>query len=730
MADNLVIVESPTKCRTLTRYLGKKYDILATMGHIRDLPKSRLGIDAENDFEPEYETIPGKQKVISQLQAAAKSAKAVYLAPDPDREGEAIAWHVAHSLKGRTKAKVYRVAFNEITKSAVLEALEQPRAIDMNLVNAQQARRVLDRIVGYTVSPLLWKAVLPRLSAGRVQSVALRLICERDAEVKAFVPQEYWQIAALFETGKWERFSARLFKIDNQTVVSPAEAGKGKIVISSEREAEEYAAAMRQAAWTVTSVTESEKIRKPLPPFITSTLQQEAAKVFGFSPKQTMHIAQELYEGVEIDKEGLTGLITYMRTDSTRVSDQAIKAVRALIKEQYGDQYLPHKPAVYGVKKGAQDAHEAIRPTSMDLAPERVKASLTPRQYKLYSLIWNRFVASQMAAARFEVHTVDVTADRFVFRATSQKVVFDGFLRLYHEEREPDENGNGDNGMNGLPVLREGQSVSLIELKPTQSFTKPPPRYSEAMLVKRLEADGIGRPSTYASIISTLLDRKYVDLQQRKLIPTELGEAVNGLLVEHLPDVFDVAFTANMEKELDLVEEGVDEWVKVVNDFYKPFMRTMGKLNSKAKNIKASLTQATDVLCPECGAPMVIKWGRNGRFMACSAYPKCKTTRPLPEEEAKSRTDEICEKCGSPMVIKTSRFGRFLACSAYPQCKNTRSVTLGIKCPQKGCNGHLIERKGKGRRPFYGCSNYPKCRFLTSDMPTKTACPVCSHGFM
>jgi DNA topoisomerase-1 len=730
MADNLVIVESPTKCRTLTRFLGKDYDIMATVGHICDLPKSRMGVDVDNDFTPEYEVIKGKNKIITQLKKAAKKAKTIYLAPDPDREGEAIAWHVVNTLGKATKADFHRVAFNEITKQAVVEAIKHPRDIDMNLVNAQQARRVLDRIVGYTVSPFLWKTVLPKLSAGRVQSVALRLICEREAEIQAFVPQEYWQISAVLETDEKERFTARLYKIDDKTVVAPTDDSDKKVVIRSRKEVDGYLAELEKAAYTVSQVKKSEKTRKPAAPFITSTLQQEAAKVYRFSPKQTMSIAQQLYEGVDIGREGPTGLITYMRTDSTRIADEALKAVRTFISSQFGDKYLPSKPIQYTKKKGAQDAHEAIRPTDMNLPPEKVKSYLTPQQFKLYSLIWNRFVASQMKPAHYRVETVDISAGRFLFRATAQKLVFDGFLKVYRETREPDENGNGENGLEALPELHEGDRLALVELKPNQSFTKPPPRYSEASLVKRLEADGIGRPSTYATIISTLKERKYVERQQYKLVPTELGIAVNKILVEHLPNVFNVKFTANMEKELDLVEEGTDDWVKVVNDFYQPFIKTINKLKKKESEIKASLTEATEHKCPACGSPMVIKWGRNGRFLACSAYPKCKTTRPLPEEEARTRTDEKCDKCGSPMVIKTGRYGRFMACSNYPACKNAKPISLGITCPKKDCGGEIVERQARRGRTFYGCSNYPSCDYATWDQPVKVPCPACEHPFM
>ncbi|RME28972.1 MAG: type I DNA topoisomerase, partial [Candidatus Zixiibacteriota bacterium] len=685
MAKHLLIVESPTKSRTLSRFLGKDFAIESTVGHVIDLPKSRLGVDVEHNFEPQYEVIKGKEKVITQLKKAARKADTIYLAPDPDREGEAIAWHVANSLKN-IKAPLKRVTFNEITRQAVTEAIKHPRDINMNLVNAQQARRVLDRLVGYTVSPILWKTVARNLSAGRVQSVALRLVCEREEEIEKFVAQEYWKISALLANKDDEQFTADLFRIDGKTVVKAGETGKNKITISSQAEVDRYLAALQKASFVVEEVKHSKRQRNATAPFITSTLQQEAAKVFGFSPKRTMALAQQLYEGIEIGKEGATGLITYMRTDSTRVSKEAIAAVRKYIKNEFGEEYLPEKPNYYGKKKSAQDAHEAIRPTHLDLPPARVKKSLTPQQFKLYSLIWNRFVASQMKAARYAVETVDVAAGEFLFRATAQRLLFDGFLRVYHEAAEENGNGNGNGKETQLPKLTAGEAVDCKELTPTQSFTKPPARYSQASLVKRLEADGIGRPSTYASIISTIIDRKYVELKERKLFPTDLGKAVNKLLVEHFPRLFNVEFTANMEKELDLVEEGTDDWVSVIGEFYGPFMEAVNGLKGKEAEIKAAMTEKTDIPCPKCGEPMVIKMGRHGRFLACSAYPKCKTTKPLPEDEEKSRTGIKCEKCGSEMVIKTGRFGRFMACSAYPDCKNTKPVTLGIKCPKEGCD--------------------------------------------
>ncbi len=730
MAKNLVIVESPAKTRTLVRFLGKEYDILATVGHIIDLPKSKLGIDPANSFKPEYQVIKGKEKTISKLKKAARKADTIYLAPDPDREGEAIAWHVANCLKGGTKAEFVRVAFNEITESAVLEAMKSPRAVDMNRVNAQQARRVLDRIVGYTVSPFLWKTVAHNLSAGRVQSVALRLVCEREAEIEAFTQQEYWNIAALLVTTGKDEFTARLYRIDDKTLSSPIDTGAKKTWIASEKEAKACIAELKKASFAVTKIKKSERKRKPLPPFITSTLQQEAAKVYGFSPKATMSTAQKLYEGVEISKKGPTGLITYMRTDSTRVSKEALAAVRALIGKDYGKQYLPAKANVYGSKRKAQDAHEAIRPTYMSLPPEKVKKKLTPSQFKLYSLIWKRFIASQMQPARFDVQTVDISAGRYLFRATAQKVRFDGFLKVYREGREPDENGNGGNGIETLPDLKEGERLKLKKLTPSQSFTKPPARFSEAMLVKQLEADGIGRPSTYATIISTLKDRKYAESQERKLIPTELGTTVNKILVENLPDLFDITFTADMESELDLIEDGTEDWVNVLNGFYEPFMETISGLKQREEEIKQSMFEATDEVCEKCGSPMVIRWGRNGRFMACSAYPNCKSTKPLPGERDQFTTDEKCEKCGSPMVIKTGRFGRFMACSAYPDCKNTKAITLGIDCPRPGCGGKITEKQTRGGKLFYGCSKYPKCDFASWDKPINEKCPACGYAFM
>ncbi len=730
MAKNLVIVESPAKTRTLSRFIGKDFDIVATVGHIIDLPKSKLAIDVDKDFEPAYTVIKGKEKVIRDLKKAARNAERVYLAPDPDREGEAIAWHVANSLKNGSKAEFVRVAFNEITKSAVTEALKNPRAIDMNRVNAQQARRVLDRLVGYTVSPFLWKTIARNLSAGRVQSVALRLVCEREAEILAFKAQEYWQIQATLAHDRQDQFSARLFKIDGKSVVSPADDGKGKVVIRSEKEVKGYLAELEREQFSVAEVSRSQRTRKASPPFITSTMQQEAARVYSMSPKATMATAQRLYEGTEIGKDGPVGLITYMRTDSTRISGEALGAVREHIKSAFGEEYLPAKPVQYGKSKGAQDAHEAIRPTYMNLPPEKVKKALTPQQFKLYSLIWKRFVASQMKPAVYDMETVDIEAGRFVFRTIAKRLAFDGFLKVYGRGHDKLVNGNGEEDVESLPPLEEGDGLEVVELVPSQSFTKPPARFSEATLVKQLEADGIGRPSTYATIISTLRDRKYVKSEKRKLAPTELGVAVNKMLVENFPDIFNISFTADMEENLDKVEEGKQDWVGLVREFYEPFSKTIDELKDKHQEIKDSMTEKTDEVCDKCGSPMVIKWGRNGRFMACSAYPECRSTKPLPGEEQQVETGQKCEKCGSPMVVKTGRFGRFLACSGYPECKNTKPLTMGIRCPKPDCTGELVERRTRGGKTFYGCSRYPKCDFATWDMPVKHACPTCNHPFM
>ena len=716
MDRNLVIVESPTKTKALKKFLGKEFMVEASVGHVKDLPKKDLGVEIENGFAPRYEIIKGKKKVLDQLKSQSRKAKAVYLAPDPDREGEAIAWHIASEIK-KINPRILRASFNEITEQAVVEGIERAGQIDMNKVNAQQARRILDRLVGYKISPLLWKTVFKGLSAGRVQSVALRIICERETEIENFVPKEYWSITAQLETEKSESFIAKLAKI-----------GGKDFEIATQKEAENICTDIRGKEFVVVKVTQEKKKRQPYPPYITSTLQQDAARRLYFSSKKTMMIAQQLYEGVELGDMGSVGLITYMRTDSFRVAEVAQKAARDLIGKNYGKDYLPPKPIQYKSKKTAQEAHEAIRPTYVDYHPEETKKFLTKDQYKLYQLIWDRFIASQMSPAIYNSTTVEIEAERYLFRASTSQLLFDGFLRVYQDIKEVNSDATEESK---LPALKEKETLNLLELIPKQHFTKPPPRFSEATLIKELEENGIGRPSTYAQIVSTIKQRKYVEAQSRKLVPTELGKTVNRILVENFPDIFEVKFTANMEEELDKIEEGKEDRVKVLNDFYAPFQLNLEKVENNKRNIRKLTQQKTDEICEKCGSPMIIRWGRNGRFLACSAFPKCKNTKPLPgDENGKLLSDQKCDLCGAPMMIKLSRFGKFLSCSRYPDCKFTRPHSIGVNCPQEGCDGFLTERRTKRGRTFYGCSNYPKCKFATWDKPVSQPCPNCGAKFL
>ena len=723
MAKNLLIVESPAKSKTLKKFLGRDFDVVATIGHVIDLPKSRIGVDVDHDFAPEYVVIEGKDKVIKDLRAAAKKADKIYLAPDPDREGEAIAWHVANVLKSaRIKAGVSRIAFNAITKRAVTEAFDHARDIDLNLVNAQQARRILDRIVGYKVSPFLWQTIARGLSAGRVQSVALRLICEREELVRAFVPQEYWEIEVLLAKQDGRTFTAKLAKVNGE-----------KPELSDQKAADDIIAKLKRVKFAVADIKIGTKKRNPLPPFTTSTLQQEAATKLYFAPHKTMRIAQALYEGIDLKGEADTvGLITYMRTDSVRVEPEAVFGARDYIAAAFGKEYVPDSPRMYKSKKSAQDAHEAIRPTYLEYSPERLGKSLTKDQLKLYGLIWDRFIASQMEAAVYDTVAVDITAGTCLFRASSLNLKFDGYLKLY---RESDGNGNGNgNGADGtkyeIPPLEIHEPLLPRQFDPSQHFTKPLPRFSEASLVKELETNGIGRPSTYAQIIATLKQRKYVDLTERRLVPTELGFAVTRILVDHFNNLFDVSFTATMEEELDEIEEGKVEWTKALNDFYKPFAATMTRLKGKAGAIKASMVEKTDETCEKCGQPMVIKWGRNGRFLACSGYPECKNTRPVNGGEETVQSGETCDQCGAAMLVKNGRFGKFLGCSNYPSCKNTKSLTTGVACPKAGCDGQIVERRGRRGRTFFGCSRYPKCDFVSWDRPVQQPCQACGHTYL
>jgi len=716
---SLVIVESPAKAKTIGKYLGRAYRVRATIGHVRDLPEKKMGIDIENGFEPEYVTIPGKEKTLAELKSAARSSREVFLATDPDREGEAIAWHVAQQIKSRNGAPIRRVLFHEITRDAVQNALANAGEIDEHKVDAQQARRVLDRLVGYKASPVLWKTVKKGISAGRVQTVALRLLVEREREIRAFKPVEYWTVEALLEE-EGQQFTAKLHLLDGK-----------KPVISNEREANAILAALKsRRTFQVTEIKRRERRKNPAPPFTTSTLQQDAAKKLGFGSKRTMRLAQDLYEGIELGKEGAVGLITYMRTDSTRVAASAAMQARDYIKMLYGAEYLPDAPRLYSDSKtkNAQDAHESIRPTDPTRRPEHVRKFLKEDQWKLYELIWQRFMASQMSPAIFDTTTIDFEFDRFLFRATGSVVKFDGYQKLYKESREAEE-AKPLEAEQGLPSVQKGEEIPVKAITPSQHFTEPPPRYSEASLVKELERLGIGRPSTYASIVSTLVDRRYANLEQRRFYPTPLGEQVEKVMVKSFPDVFNVRFTSHMETDLDKVEEGDVNWRKMLKDFYGPFDKSV-----KGADIEALIGEAHDLSavekerCPDCGGKLVPRGGFFGPFLACENHPKaCKYTRPLRGDRKPAQpTNEICHECGAPMVIRHGRSGEFLGCSTFPKCRGTRSMPTGVKCPKDG--GDIAVRRSKKRgKAFYGCSNYPKCDFVVWDKPVAETCPECGY---
>jgi DNA topoisomerase-1 len=743
-AKKLVVVESPAKAKTLSRYLGRDFVVKASVGHVVDLPKNKLGVDVDGDFAPHYEIIHGKGKVIAELKSALKDKEAIYLGPDPDREGEAIAYHLAEKVVPKTfKGKVYRVLFNEITKNAVREAIEHPVEIDAHKFEAQQARRVIDRLVGYQISPLLWDKVRRGLSAGRVQSVAVRLIVEREREILAFRQVEYWQITAALEAGG-TAFSARLVQVGADKIetrdLDPDDAKC--FYLRDESQARALTDKLRKVeSWKVASVKETRRQRKAPAPFITSTLQQEASRKHGFQPRRTMSIAQRLYEGVELGQAGMTGLITYMRTDSTRSAPEAVAAVRDYIGKTYGPDYVPAKPNSYTAKKSAQDAHESIRPTSMEFTPERVRSYLQPEELKLYTLVWNRFVASQMPAAAFDQTSVDVEAADCRFRATGQVLRFDGFLRVYQEGRDVPEE---DDDSASLPPLAEGEVLGLRELQPTQHFTQPPPRFTQAALIRVLEEKGIGRPSTYATIMSTIIDREYVKQdEQKRLVPTQLGALVTDLLVGSFPDILNESFTAALESDLDAVESGDRDWLSVTRSFYAPFRADLDRAAVEMRNVKREVEE-TDLHCETCGKPLVIKWGRNGEFLACSGYPDCKFTANFTRDadgeikvDTPEATGEACEKCGSPMVFKFGRFGKFLGCSKYPECRNVKStrksVPIGIACPPEplGCGeGALLQKVSRRGKVFYGCDRYPKCKFATWDRPVESPCPNCAAPFV
>ncbi len=737
MARNLVIVESPAKAKTIGKYLGKNFVVKASLGHVKDLPKKDLAVDVDHDFTPIYEVIEGKKKLIAELKQEAKKSDAVYLAADPDREGEAICYHLQEELGDKKNgARIFRVMFNEITKNAIQKAFEKPATVNLHLVDAQQARRILDRLVGYKISPLLWDKVRRGLSAGRVQTVALRLIVDREREIRAFQKREYWTIDVHLAGKKPPQLSAHLAKKNNENVEISNEAGAQAILST-----------LDGAGYVVKSVTNREKRRNPVPPFITSTLQQEASRKLRFSVKRTMMLAQKLYEGVELSSdEGPTGLISYMRTDSTRISNDALDEVRAMIGERYGAEYRPASPNVYKSKKEAQDAHEAIRPTSSLRTPESVERFLQEDELKLYRLIWMRFVASQMTPAVFDQTTIDVEAKgkdgaAYLFRATGSVPKFDGFLKVY-EEGKDQKDEDDEELKHRLPAVAEGESLKFRSIEPEQHFTEPPPRFTEATLVKELEADGVGRPSTYASILSTIQEREYVRKEGGKFIPTELGMVVTDLLLESFKDLFDVTYTARMETELDDIEEGKVDWRISMGEFYERFQKDLEHAERNMTDIKR-MERPTDLVCDKCGKPMVIKWGKHGSFVACTGYPECKNTRELtvdlPDiEEGKAdlgEQDEVeyCPNCGRPMVLKKGRFGQFLACSGYPDCKTTKQlgeaqkpkdVPLDEKCPQ--CGNQLIKKYGRYGE-FVACSNYPTCKFV-KQKTIGVKCPNCSEG--
>lgn len=715
----LVIVESPSKAKTIQKYLGREYIVKASVGHIKDLPKSKLGVDTKKGFEPDYQVIPAKVKVVEELKKAYSQVPELFLATDPDREGEAIAWHISEELKARGK-KMHRVLFNAITKPSVLDAISKPQKLNSDKYHAQQARRVLDRLVGYKISPLLWDKVKRGISAGRVQSVALRLVVDREAEVKAFKPEEYWEIAGTFSKDGVD-IAAKLFKTNGKDPELPNKAA-----------IDDFTDAIKGALWQVTSIEQRERSRKPSAPFITSRLQQEAARKLGFSAKKTMTLAQHLYEGVDLGDLGHHGLITYMRTDSVRIEPQAVESVREFIKNQYGADHLPTDAVVYKSKKSAQDAHEAIRPTSLEYTPDRIKGFLDKDEARLYLLIWNRFVASQMKPAVYDQTSVDFTAmdkkNRLQqFRATGSVVKFAGFTAVYQDaEDSPDE----DSRALKLPSIKEGDPVQNKGYEPSQHFTQPPPRYSDASLIRELEDKGIGRPSTYASILSNLQDREYVEKRENRYYPSELGTVVTELLVQAFPDILNTEFTAGMEDELDEIEEGKKDWKKTLGKFWKPFEKTLEIAKKNMKNVKRQEVP-TDIKCTKCGHTMVIKWGKLGSFLACSNYPECKNTQDFKKDDQgkilivpKEFTDKKCKVCSNPMVVKTGKYGKFLACSDYPNCKHTQAITLGIACPV--CKeGEIAQKQSRYRRLFYSCNRWPDCNFATWDKPIQQPCPKC-----
>lgn len=726
MAKSLVVVESPAKAKTIEKYLGSGYKVLATYGHIKDLPERDLGIDIDKGFEPNYQLTSKAKKIVNELKKTAKEVAKIYIASDPDREGEAIAFHVAEELSP-LKKEIKRVLFFEITKNSIQKAFEAPLELNQYKYDAQKSRRVLDRLVGYKISPLLWWKVKSGLSAGRVQSVALRLICEREKEIREFVPQEYWTIKGVFEDEKKKTITAKLEEID-----------KKKPELSNKEETEELLKELSKRKFFVKSRTEKPRKKSAPTPFITSTLQQDAVRRLSFTTKRTMMIAQTLYEGVDLGEEGPVGLITYMRTDSPRISADAIYAARNYIKEKYGNEYLPEKPRQFEGKKTAQEAHECIRPTNLFYTPEYVKKFLTKEQHALYKMIFERFVASQMKDAVYNQTVYDIAdedCEKYIFRAKGLTLKFAGFLAAYGEIKDKDEKKEDEESEESLPFLEEKTKLKLLELIPAQNFTSPPPRYTEATLVKELEEDGIGRPSTYASIIATLLDKEYVKLLEGKFHPTDLGCTVSEQLIKGFPEIMDVKFTAKMEALLDSVEEGEVKWNQVIENFYNTFSQDLENAKFSMDNLKKKGIE-TDVLCELCGKPMVIKSKGKNEFLACSGYPDCKNIKNFEVDRdgkvtvtTKKVTDKKCPECGGNLVVKKGPYSSFLGCENYPKCKYTAPILSDVKCP-RGCGGYLVERRSKKGRIFYGCSNYPKCDFIMNQKPINEKCPECGSDYL
>jgi DNA topoisomerase-1 len=715
MSGSLIIVESPTKVKTIKKYLGSSFEVCASMGHVKDLPRNKLGINPENHFETTYDVIESRKKTIAVLKKAAKNAENIYLAPDPDREGEAIAWHIAEEIG--TKGKhIHRVLFNDLTKRTVMNAISHPCKLDINKYDAQQTRRILDRLVGYKISPILWEKVRRGLSAGRVQSVAVRMICDREEEIRKFVSEEYWNISANLKGINPPPFDARLIKIDGK-----------KAKISNEMESSQILDALKTVPFAVTKLDQKEMRKSPLPPFTTSKLQQEASRWLHFPAKKTMSIAQKLYEGIELGAEGSVGLITYMRTDSVRIAEEAMRDVRKYIGDNYDPAFLPAKARFFKNSQTAQDAHEAIRPSSIAYKPQTIKSFLSNDQFRLYQLIWNRFMASQMNPAVYDQTTIDISAGNTLFRTQGSVMKFPGFTIVYTEGKE---NGDDEGELaKTLPQISVGETLDLISLKTEQKFTQPPPRFSEASLVRELEEKGIGRPSTYATILSTIQDRDYVRLERGKFSPTDLGMLVTDLLVNNFPKIMDVSFTASLESQLDMIEEGKIKRLDTLNDFYTPFKEELKNAKQNMRNVKREETP-TDKVCEKCGSPMVIKWGKNGQFIACSNYPTCKNTQNFTRSEDGQtistepntvETDHICTKCGRPMVVKRGKFGSFLGCSSYPECRNIVNIktyengvittvedeSSNVFCEK--CGRPMMVKRGKFGS-FLGCSGYPECQ--------------------